>query len=221
MTETGNISLPKAVLFDWDNTLVDTWPVIHESMKTTLVAMGQEAWTMDQTQERVRRSLRETFPELFGDRWEEARDIFYKRFRAIHLEQLAVQSGAEALLKTLGSRGVYLGVVSNKMGDHLRREADHLGWTSYFGQIVGATDAPMDKPAVEPVHMALAGSGIDAGRHVWFVGDTGIDLECGYNADCVKILIRENPPSGPEFGKFSPDLHFSNCKQLDGLVLRL
>ena len=30
--------LPRAAIFDWDNTLVDTWPVIHESMNATLYA---------------------------------------------------------------------------------------------------------------------------------------------------------------------------------------
>ena len=35
------LRLPQAALFDWDNTLVDTWPVIHEAMNTTLSAMGR------------------------------------------------------------------------------------------------------------------------------------------------------------------------------------
>ena len=47
--------LPRAILFDWDNTLVDTWPVIHDSMNVTLTHMGWEPWTMDETRARVRR----------------------------------------------------------------------------------------------------------------------------------------------------------------------
>ncbi len=68
--------LPRAVLFDWDNTLIDSWVTIHEAMNAALAAMEHEAWTIDQTRERVRRSLREVFPEMFGDRWEEARQAF-------------------------------------------------------------------------------------------------------------------------------------------------
>ena len=89
MNGTPVINLPRAVLFDWDNTLIDSWTTIHEAMNTTLVAMGQNAWTIDQTRERVRRSLREVFPEMFGDRWEEAREVFYERFRDIHLDMLS------------------------------------------------------------------------------------------------------------------------------------
>ena len=71
-----DLCLPQAVLFDWDNTLVDTWPVIHEAMNTTLAAMGHPQWRMEETKDRVRLALREAFPPMFGDRWEDARDIF-------------------------------------------------------------------------------------------------------------------------------------------------
>jgi phosphoglycolate phosphatase len=219
--KTDDLAAPRAVIFDWDNTLVDTWPVIHDSMNATLIAMDKPPWTIEQTRERVRRALREDFPDRFGDRWEEARDIFYQRFRDIHLERLAVLPGAEELLETIKGQGTYLGVVSNKMGDHLRREADHLGWNHFFGKMIGAMDAPKDKPAPETVLMALAGSGIEPGPHVWFVGDTGIDLECGQNAGCSKILIREASPQDGEFEGFPPDLYFSSCIELQNLVRRL
>jgi len=211
---------PRAVLFDWDNTLVDTWPVIHDAMNTTLGAMGHAPWTIEETRQRVRRALREAFPDLFANRWEEARDIFYARFREIHLERLAVRPGAESMLATLAGRIPYLGVVSNKSGEHLRREAEHLGWGRYFGRLVGATDAVRDKPAMEPVAMALEGSGVAAGRDVWFVGDTGIDLECGHNSGCVKVLVRETPPTDGEFKNFPPDLYFPDCHALEALVSR-
>ena len=219
--ETESLRLPKAVLFDWDNTLVDTWPVIHEAMNTTLSAMGQPVWRMEETKDRVRLALREAFPPLFGKRWEEARDIFYARFREIHLERLEVLPGAEDVLTAFADRGVYLGVVSNKMGEHLRKEAAHLGWDRYFGQIIGATDASRDKPAREPVEMALRGSNAVPGPSVWFVGDTDTDMECAQNAGCFKILVRENQPSDGEFMKNFPDKHFINCGELCALVSRL
>jgi phosphoglycolate phosphatase len=213
-------SLPRAVLFDWDNTLVDTWPVIHDAMNTTLMAMGHPVWTPEETRARVRRALREAFPDMFGDRWEEARDVFYDRFRAIHLERLEVCSGAEDLLIRLVDKGLYLGVVSNKSGDHLRREADHLGWSRYFSRLVGATDAEKDKPAIEPVLMALEGSGLTPGADIWFVGDTRIDMECAYRAACVPVLIAELPANIDDFDEFMPKYQFSRLEALAGLVSR-
>jgi len=51
---------PKALLFDWDNTLVNTWPAIHDANNYTLVAMGHEPWTFEETLQRVRKSMRDS-----------------------------------------------------------------------------------------------------------------------------------------------------------------
>ncbi len=220
MTDPGE-GLPRAVLFDWDNTLVDTWPVIIDAINTTLVAMGHAPWTTAEAQARVARSLRESFPPLFGDRWEEAREVFYDRFRSIHLAALSLLPGAEALLEALAGRQVYLAVVSNKSGNDLRREAAHLGVDRYFGRLVGALDAAEDKPAVAPVTLALAGSGIAPGPHVWLVGDSAIDAECAWNAGCTAVLVRQSPPLATEFTGGAPKMHFRACAELAALVATL
>src|SRR5262245_35738906 len=118
----ARLKLPRAVLFDWDNTLVDSWAVITDALNTTLVAMGQEPWTLAQTRQRVKASLRDTFPKMFGERWQEAEKIFYDRFQSHHLELLIALPGTEALLTKLAERDVYQGVVSNKRGSYLRKE---------------------------------------------------------------------------------------------------
>ena len=213
--------LPRAVLFDWDNTLVDSWPVIHEAMNATLAAMGRRPWTLEETRARVRRSMREAFPEMFGERWEEARAVFYDRFEAIHLERLVACDGAEALLDALSRREVFLGVVSNKMGANLRLEVSHLNWDGYFSGLVGASDAARDKPAVEPVDLALAAGPHGRGPDVWFVGDTAIDIECARNAGCTAVLIHPEPPDGGEFAEFPPAAHFESCRALVDHICRI
>ncbi len=209
---------PRAMWLEWDNALVDTWGTIHDAMNTTLTAMGEPTWTFDETRLRVRKALREAFPELFGDAWEKARDIFYDRFREIHLETLIAKPGAADLIQASVEKNIYLGVVSNKSGDHLRREAAYLGWDKYFTRLVGATDAERDKPAIDPVLLALEGSDMTPGSHVWFVGDTTIDMECALNASCHAVLVRETPPEHEEFGKFFPQSHFPGCIELCALV---
>ena len=68
------INPPKAILFDWDGTLVDNWPVIHAALNETLISFGHRPWTLAETMERVSRSQRDSFPLIFGDRWEAARE---------------------------------------------------------------------------------------------------------------------------------------------------
>jgi len=209
---------PAAILFDWDNTLVDTWPCIGKAINTTLTHMGHTEWTDAEVRQRVAGSLRDTFPGLFGERWPEARDIFYKTFGEVHLDMLAVTSGSHNLLATLKEAAVYRGVVSNKTGTYLRTEAAHLGWSPYFGKLVGAQDAPRDKPAPDPIYMALDGSGIAPGPHVWFVGDASIDMRCGKAANCTTVLVRTEPPDLPDFTDAWPDRHVADCANLIGII---
>ena len=204
---------PRAILFDWDNTLVDSWATIHEALNFLMRAMDQPEWSLTDTRERVRLSLREAFPIYFGDRWEEARDIYLGRFREIHLERLRPLPGREAMLHALAGEGFFLGLVSNKTGELLRREVAGLGWSDLFGSIVGAGDAAADKPACEPVHLALMPSGVAAGEEVWFVGDTAIDMECAQNSGCIAVLLGDAAPPlefAREFARFAPRLSFAD-----------
>ena len=204
---------PGAILFDWDNTLVDSWPVIHDALVVTFQTMGRAPWSLDETKERVRRSLRDSFPALFGERWEEARRVYLDTFTSIHLQRLTALSGAEVLLAGLAADGYFLAVVSNKTGRVLRREADHLGWTPYFRRLVGAGDAEADKPHPAPVYAALAGSGI-APAAAWFVGDTELDMECATQAGCVPVLLDVPDASGAEIPKSLPLLRFPDLTAL-------
>ena len=187
--KSGSVPPPRAIIFDWDNTLVDAWPAVHDALNTTFVAMDQPTWTLEETRTRVRKSLRDSFPEMFGARWTEAREIFYDRYAAIHLDHLVPLAGTAEGLAWLAGQGLYLGVVSNKAGVYLRQEAERLGWDGFFGKIVGATDAKSDKPDPAPVQMALDGSGISAGPDVWFVGDAAIDVQCALNSGLTPVVF--------------------------------
>jgi len=205
---------PRAILFDWDNTLVDSWPIILDALNTTFEAFGMAPWSMDEARVRVRKSMRDSFPGLFGDSWKDAGEIFYERFAAIHVKKLHPLAGAEDMLEFLTNAGIHLGVVSNKKGDFLRHEAKHLGWDRFFGALVGALDAGKDKPDPGVVDLALADTGIERGPDVWFAGDADIDLECAHNAGCLPILLREQAPGPGEMQSHPPARHFPDCDAL-------
>lgn len=218
---TAELPPPRAVLFDWDNTLADNWAAIHGAMNATLTAMGQPTWTMAQSRNQIKASLRDSFPLLFGDRWREAIGIYRDAFERAHLTALREMPAAGAMLADLRNRGLYLAVVSNKAGRYLRVEAAHLGWTPYFGRLIGAQDAETDKPTVAPVEMALAGSGLERGADVWFVGDADIDMACAVNAGCTPVLLRDSLPAADEFAAGRPLAHVADCAGLADLLAQL
>jgi len=192
---------PRAIIFDWDNTLVDSWPCIGRATNITLQTMGLPTWTDGEIRDRVAGSLRDTFPRIYGARWEEAREVYYQAVRSVHLDMLAALPGAEALLESTAKAGLYMGVVSNKVGTYLRLEAAHLGWDRYFGRLVGAEDAVRDKPAPDPIWLALSDCAIPAGPDVWFVGDKAVDVDCGRAAGCTTIVVHQDTtdPSIPHY----------------------
>jgi phosphoglycolate phosphatase len=205
----ARLARPQAILFDWDNTLVDSWATIHEALNITMAAMGKPVWSVDQTRARVRLSLRESFPRHFGERWKEAQQIYLDKFRAIHLDRLTALPGRGELLRSLAGEGIFLGVVSNKTGALLRLEAGRIGWSEFFGSIIGAGDASADKPDAAPVLLALERSGIAAGDEVWFVGDTGVDMECARNSGCVPVLLNSGAAE-EDLAEHPPHLAFAD-----------
>ena len=232
MTETLNSSAaapralprPAAVLYDWDNTLADNWGAIVAAMNHTLASFRLATWGEEEARRRIKASLRDAFPKLFGDGWRDAREIYYAHFAAHHLDHLKPTLGAAALLDAVAAAGAYQGVVSNKTGRFLRAEVEALGWTSRFGAIVGANDAARDKPDPAPVALALQPANIQPKQDVWFVGDNDIDMQCAHQSGLTGILI-----ASPEHGgggealaalEFPPAVTFSSCAALSVLVSR-
>ena len=205
---------PRAVVFDWDSTLVDNWGGITRALERTFVAMGRAPWTELEVRANAKLSLRDTFPTMFGERCEEATRLFYSGFEAVHLETLRALDGAPDILDALLARGIPAAVVSNKSGGFLRREAAHLGWDRYFHRIIGATDAPRDKPAPDPVHLALDGTGVAAGPDVWFVGGSAVDLACAHAAGCTAVLIHPDNPHPENVSIHPPAVHLDGCRAL-------
>ena len=210
---------PAAVLWDWDNTLVDGWAAIEAGLAATFRAFGMPVWDRRQVLANVRGSLRDTFPGMFGDEWERARDIFYAEVKACHLGVVAPMPGAVAAIAAAG-RVAPQGVVSNKQGPLLRADANHLGWAGQFGALVGAGDAVADKPDPAPMLMALDAMRVQPSPAIWYVGDTALDMQAARRAGFVAVLLGDATHDGG-IATAAPDLHFTNGDVLATALLSL
>jgi phosphoglycolate phosphatase len=202
---------PSVLLFDWDNTLVDGWAGITAALNAVFLAFDRPQWSVEDTRNRVRVSLRESFPVMFGDRWEHARDIFYSTLTDKHLDHVTAMPGVPDVLDT-GSAWPQ-GVVSNKAGAFLRREVVHLGWSSFFGPVIGAGDASADKPDPAPILMALQHFGQAADPSVWYMGDTALDMAAARAAGVTAVLIGNADHDGG-VERAAPDIHFTSAYAL-------
>jgi len=209
-----SLSFPAAFIFDWDNTLVDSWEAIAEAINHTRAHFGQNPWTLEQVKANCVQSARDSFPTWFGADWQQATDIFYRRFEEVQMQSLRARPGADSLLRWLAQQKKPCFVVSNKNGLYLRREIAALGWDDLFVATAGAQDAPRDKPARDPVDFVLKTIALAANTDVWFVGDSAIDVACARNAGCTPVLIGDMEIAA----RLSVTDVFSDCEALGALL---
>jgi phosphoglycolate phosphatase len=202
---------PTHILYDWDNTLVDAWAGVAAALNAAFTAFGLPAWSLEDTRARVRTSLRDSFPPLFGPGWTRARDIFYATLEACHLNHVTPLPGTEALLAA--QPPARQGVVSNKTGRYLRAEVAHLGWADRFAAVIGAGDAAADKPDPAPLRLALDQMGAAPGPTIWYVGDTASDMQAARAAGVTAVLLGDASHDGG-IDLAAPDLHFPDAVSL-------
>ena len=181
---------PTAIIFDWDNTLVDTWPLIQKAINVTLEKYSKPIWTIEKVRDNIHKSMRDYFPEIFKDNWQEAGEIYRNAYNAINIEQIQLLPSALELIKTIKDAEILQFLVSNKIGTTLRKEVKKLQIEQYFFSAIGALDADFDKPHTSAIDLALMLSDIDLQKDcIWFVGDTISDVECAYNIGCHPIIF--------------------------------
>lgn len=175
-----------AVVFDWDNTLVDTQDNIFNAIKHTINLMGYSNTTADRNSHESRKSY---MVNLFGDQWKKANLICQQYLDKALLQNITLNPWVEEMLKTLKSRDVYLAIVSNKKNTNLREEVAYFKLDSYFDRVIGSGDTVEDKPSAVPLLFALEESTLPTNKeNVFFIGDSITDIFCAQSANCLPII---------------------------------
>ena len=160
---------PTAIIFDFDDTLIDSKPVIEKALEATFLEFNipQDIITVKNIDRN--QSLRNYFEQIFADKIAEARKAYYKYYD-LYSVNLKALDGAEAVLKLLKLADVFTAIVSNKGGSRLRDEVHNkFLWTDYFQAIIGSGDAEQDKPSSLPAKLALQNAKLDNFQDVWLM----------------------------------------------------
>lgn len=207
------VPAPTLVLFDWDNTLIDSFPLLHAASTYVRTALGYMPWSEAEARQNIRQAAKDIFPVLYGDRWPQAMELYYTYVAAHHLADLKPLSDAHALLCFLKSKGMDMGVVSNKRSHLLQAEIEHLGWGQFFKVTIGADDVLHGKP--DPAGLQLALRVCDVlPQSAWYMGDTETDMQAAKAAN-VRAIYIENDKMCDEMAilQENPDLNFKNCTE--------
>lgn len=208
---------PPAILFDWDNTLADSFPLLVSAHDNVREQMGAPAWSDAEARLNIRLAAKDAFPIWYGDRAAEAEAIYIAHIRENHLKSMTYLDGADALLEYLHMHDVPMGIISNKRREFLRAEISALEWDPYFQVIIGADDVPGPaKPDPAGLIMALDSLSIPASDRgkVWYVGDTENDIKTAKAAGVVPVFIENHSMSDPAMiATLCPAITFQNPRE--------
>jgi phosphoglycolate phosphatase len=210
----------RAVLFDFDGTLADSYPAITASVNHVRAAHGLAPLGVDDVRPHVGRG-----PELLMDstvgQGAVARNL--SLYRAHHpsvmREGTKLLPGVVAALEDLRHRGLRLAVCSNKPVKFTRQLLEWLGMTESFEVVLGPEDVPSPKPAPDMLLLALRRLGVPAGEAL-YVGDMVVDIQTARAAGVSVWVVPTGSDERTTLEAAGPDRILDGFNELPGLIVQ-
>lgn len=201
-----------AVLFDFDGTLIDSYPAIAASVNFIRRQHGAPPLSIAEVKEHVGRGpdylLAHTVPG-----YQKVTDV--ARYREHHptvmFEGTILLPGAADTLARLHADGKRLGLCSNKPRLFSGRLLEHLGVATYFDIVLGPEDVARPKPAPDMLRAALERLMLPADR-VLYIGDMTVDIETARAAGVAVWVVPTGSDTRAALEAARPD------RILDGLA---
>jgi phosphoglycolate phosphatase len=190
MSEVNSVVLPDVILFDWDGTLADSYGFLEGAHNMVLESLGLPARQDGWFQEYFGMSSDLIYRMVYDAQAEAARTLFLDYFYAHSASLMQPVAGSEDVLKWLREKGIKIGVVTNMRPEGINRKISDFGWGHYFDCVVGADEAARNKPAPDPIFLALERLEYKGEtERVWFVGDTITDMDAAKAAGCPRLYV--------------------------------
>lgn len=191
----GALRWPRAVLFDLDGTLADSFDAIARALNRALRQEGFAARSLDWVRRHVGRGAVELVCDAVGrdaglERAAAVGALYAHYYRQIFLEQTPPLPGAGAVLREVSFRtGGRVAVVSNKHAALCRSWLEHWGLRDLVPVVTGPDSSGARKPDPAAVAPAFAALGVRA-EEALLVGDMVVDVATGRRAGTPVVAIR-------------------------------
>ncbi len=186
----------KAMIWDLDGTLLDSYDEIISSVILTLEDYGLMGDLKEIRKYIIRYSVKKYFmkiEEKTGISFMELHDHFEKYHHAKYLEVTAMPHAME-ILQYLKEHGIPSFVFTHRTFSTLPI-LENLKMLPYFEEVLTIGEDFPRKPNPQAIQYLLDKYSLDPGR-TWYVGDRKLDMECGKNAGIKTILYLSSKDNG-------------------------
>ena len=222
------IAEPKVVLFDLDDTLVESYGARLIALREALSNAGITSPSAEQVLQAHDGKPSRPIVNKIGTDHGVKSDLFAEYLQTAYRTPPGVISlypGIKSALEDFYARGMKLGVITSKIrstqvaGAYVgaSKNLAELGISGLFDVVVGYEDTTHHKPDPEPVLLALTTLSV-APQDAIFVGDTPADIEAGQAAGCRTCLATWGT-SGEIAGSAGADLVAETPESLLSMIL--
>lgn len=181
----------KAVLFDLDGTLIDTYQLILSSMRhSTRTYLGKDL-SDEELMSLVGTPLDDQmihFADGDVERGLELARVYREHNERVHDEVIREFAGVAEMLGRLKDAGIPLAVVTSKRHVLAMRGIRCCGLEGYLDFVIGPDDFPVHKPDPGPVAEGCCRLGFDPSDCL-YVGDSPYDIQAGNAAGCATVVV--------------------------------
>ncbi len=208
----------RGIIFDLDGTLIEAYEAIYEGLKEALHHFRRKIFPFSDLKKYLKVDL-ETTLEQFLSQEEVLKGIpiMRRKYEEVYLDKTHFLDGAKEALEILHSKGILMGVASNKFGRFSRGALKHLGVSNLFKSVIGAGDVPRNKPFPDMIHSALEEMRLPS-EDVVFVGDTLTDIDTGKQGGVDVYVLPTGFHSKMELSQKKPRRILINLKELTQIV---
>lgn len=201
----------KALLFDWDGTLVDSAHLGLAAFEKTFSELGV-VFAHDIYEAKYSPNWYSTY-EALGlpkELWQTADDLWLRHYG----EQSAqlIEGVGETLL-SLSGRGYQLGIVSSGSRSRVGREVQQSVLKDAFSVIICNEDIINKKPDPEGLELAMREISV-APSQCAYIGDAPEDIEMGRRGNVLTVGVRSTYPSSARVPNANPDLYLERISDL-------
>jgi phosphoglycolate phosphatase len=179
----------RAIVFDLDGTLVDSYRPITTSLNYTRAQFGMLPLGLAEIRSRVGRGLEHLIGELVGpDRVEQGVQLFRRRYSEIYADQTVGLPGVVKTLRGLREAGYSMAVASNKPTRFSQPILQRVGMLPFIGCVQGPDLVAAAKPEPAMILRCLELLHVTRCEAV-YVGDMLLDVESAARAGLPVILV--------------------------------